>query len=200
MFYETRDHHGLPHDPFKSLVLPRPIGWISTRDREGRINLAPYSFFNAVASDPPIVMFAANGHHPDGGIKDSARNAEDTGEFVANLATWDLRDAMNASSAHLARGVDEFEVAGLTAAPCRLVGAPRVLESPVSLECRTLQIVELPGGKERNRVVFGQVAGIHIDDAVLRDGIVDVERMRPIARLGYHDYTVVERIFSLARP
>jgi flavin reductase (DIM6/NTAB) family NADH-FMN oxidoreductase RutF len=200
MFYETRDHHGLPHNPFKSLVLPRPIGWISTRDREGRINLAPYSFFNAVASDPPIVMFAANGHHADGGIKDSARNAEDTGEFVANLATWDLRDAMNASSAHLARGVDEFEVAGLTAAPCRLVGAPRVLESPVSLECRTLQIVELPGGKERNRVVFGQVAGIHIDDAVLRDGIVDVERMRPIARLGYHDYTVVERIFSLTRP
>lgn len=202
MFYEPRNHHGLKRDPFKSLVVPRPIGWISSLDAEGRLNLAPYSFFNAVAANPPIVMFSANGPHSEGGLKDSAKNAEDTGEFVCNLATWKLREKMNASSASLPRGRDEFQVAGLTPAPSRLVKPPRVAESPVHLECRWIKTVPLPSDDagEPNTVVFGQVIGIHIDDAVIRDGMIDMGALRPIARLGYMDYTVVDTVFSMQRP
>lgn len=202
MFYRTKDHHGLKRDPFKSLVVPRPIGWISSQDARGRVNLAPYSFFNAVASSPPIVMFSANGVHAEGGLKDSAKNAEETGEFVCNLATWALREKMNASSASLPRGDDEFHVAGLTPAPSRLVNPPRVKESPVHLECRWIKTVPLPANDpdEPNTVVFGKVVGIHIDDAVIKDGFVDVSAFRPIARLGYMDYTVVDSIFSMKRP
>lgn len=202
MFYEPRDHHGLKRDPFKSLVVPRPIGWISSQDADGRVNLAPYSFFNAVASNPPIVMFSANGVHAEGGIKDSAKNAEESGEFVCNLATWALREKMNVSSASLPRSADEFDVAGLTPAPSRLVKPPRVKESPVHLECLWIKSVPLPADDpdEPNTVVFGKVVGIHIDDAVIKDGLVDVSAFRPIARLGYMDYTVVETIFSMKRP
>ncbi len=202
MFYETSGPHGLPHDPFKSLVVPRPIGWISTLDAEGRPNLAPYSFFNGVAGSPPVVMFASNGAHREGGVKDSLANAEATGEFVCNLATWDLREAMNTTSAMVDRDCDEFALAGLTPVPSQLVKAPRVKESPVHMECRYLKSVDLPSNSpaQPNRVAFGQVIGVHIDDAYLKEGLVDVGRLKPIARLGYMDYTVVETIFSMTRP
>ncbi len=202
MFYETHNHHGLKRDPFKSLVVPRPIGWISSQDAEGRVNLAPYSFFNAVASNPPIVMFSANGVHNEGGLKDSAKNAEETGEFVCNLATWELREKMNASSASLPRDRDEFQVAGLTPAASRLVSPPRVAESPVHLECLWIKTVPLPSNNpdEPNTVVFGKVIGIHIDDDVIKEGMIDMTKLKPIARLGYMDYTVIDNIFSMNRP
>jgi flavin reductase (DIM6/NTAB) family NADH-FMN oxidoreductase RutF len=170
MFYEPSQGHGLPHNPFKACVVPRPIGWVSTIGPEGANNLAPYSFFNAVADTPPMVMFSSNGVHPHG-AKDSADNAARSGEFVVNVATWDLRHTMNASSAPVETGVDEFVLAGLTAAPSRIVSAPRVAETPVNLECRTHQVVELPcapGG--RNVTVFGEVVGVHIDESVLTPG------------------------------
>ena len=202
MFYETDDHHGLTRDPFKSLVAPRPIGWISSQDADGRVNLAPYSFFNAVASNPPIVMFASNGVHLEGGPKDSLKNAQETGEFVCNLATWELREKMNASSEMLPREVDEFEIAGLTPVPSKLVKPPRVAESPAHLECVWLETVNLPSNNpdEPNNVVFGKVIGIHIDDSILRDGLIDMTAFRPIARLGYMDYTVVDTVFTMKRP
>jgi flavin reductase (DIM6/NTAB) family NADH-FMN oxidoreductase RutF len=205
MFYETRDPaggHGLKYDPFKSLIVPRPIGWISSQDRNGVVNLAPYSFFNAVADAPPIVMFSANGAHREGGWKDTVKNVQETGEFVCNLATWETREAMNATSATVARSVDELALAGLTPLPSRLVAPPRVAESPAHLECRHLRTVELPSDEpgQPNLVVFGQVVGVHIDDRILRDGRVDSSAFRPIARLGYAEYTVVERVFSMRRP
>ena len=202
MFYETKDHHGLPHNPFKSLVVPRPIGWISSRDRKGRVNLAPFSFFNAVAENPPTVMFSAGGRHLEGGHKDTPLNVEATGEFVFNLATWDLREKMNLTSATAPRGWDEFKLAGLTPVPARLVDLPMVKESPVHFECRYLQTVELPSADAAypNKVIFGQVIAIHIDDRVIVDGKVNLAKIKPIARLGYFDYTVVETIFTMPRP
>ena len=200
MFYETgaRDKAKLPHDPFKAIVAPRPIGWISTRARDGRVNLAPYSFFNGFASNPPIVGFSS-----DGGYKDSATFAKDSGEFVANLATLALRDPMNATSALLPRGRSEFEHAGLTMAECRLVAAPRVKESPASLECKVVEIVEIrnrAGGASGHVLILGEVVGVHIDEAFIRDGRFDTARAKPLARCGYQDYAVVEQVFSLARP
>ena len=202
MFYEPRLGHGLPRDPFKALVVPRPIGWISTVDPEGRVNLAPFSFFNAVAENPPQVIYAANGRKADSPIKDSRRNAEATGCFVVNLATWDLRQAMNATSARLPAGVDEMAAAGLTAVPSRIVAAPRVAEAPVHLECRYLQTVELASDDpaEPNALVVGEVVGVHIADAYLKDGRVDVAMLKPIARLGYAQYTAVDSIFEMRRP
>ncbi|MDX1433761.1 MAG: flavin reductase family protein [Gammaproteobacteria bacterium] len=202
MFYETRNHHGLKHDPFKSLVVPRPIGWVSTQDSAGVVNLAPYSFFNAVASEPPIVMFSSNGAHREGPYKDSAHNVRETGEFVCNLAVWELREQMNRTSAMVERAVNEFELAGLTPIPSRLVKPPRVAESPVHLECVHITTVELPAtNPERpNLTVFGEVIGIHIDERIIKDGMIDMEVFKPIARLGYFDYTVVERIFTMKRP
>lgn len=203
MFYDTRSNdHGLKHDPFKSLVVPRPIGWISTVSPLGVVNLAPYSFFNAVAEEPPIVGFCPGGKKPDRPFKDSRVNAESTGEFVVNMATWDLREAMNATSATLPEGVDELALVGLTPAPSRLVRPPRVQESPVSLECRYLKTVDLPSldKGEPNAIVLGEVVGVHIRDEAIRDGYVDVLALRPIARLGYSQYTVVERLFSMRFP
>ena len=202
MFYETRNHHGLKHDPFKSLVVPRPIGWISTQDSEGVVNLAPYSFFNGVASDPPMVMFSSNGKHLEGPHKDSARNVTETGEFVCNLAVWDLREQMNQTSAMVDRDVNEFELAGLTPIPSRIVKPPRVAESPVHLECVHVTTVELPtrDPQRPNLTVFGEVVGVHIDERVIKDGMIDMQALKPIARLGYFDYTVVERVFTMKRP
>lgn len=202
MFYEAKDHHGLKHDPLKCLIAPRPIGWISTLDQEGRPNLAPFSFFNGVSTDPPVIMFSAGGQHAEGGFKDSAANAEATGEFVFNLATWDTREQMNLTSADAPRGWDEFKIAGLTPAPSRLVKAPRVKESPAHLECRYRQTLEIPSSipGNPNKVVFGDVVGIHIDDDMIKDGMVDQGALRAIARLGYMDYTVVETIFTMQRP
>jgi flavin reductase (DIM6/NTAB) family NADH-FMN oxidoreductase RutF len=201
MFYRPgRDPHGLAHNPFKALVAPRPIGWISSLDGEGRRNLAPYSFFNAIADAPPMVLYSSTGHKvgTEGERKDTAANIRATEEFVVNVVPFALRDAMNRSSAPLAAGTDEFAAAGLTPAPSREVAPPRVAEAPAALECRVWRIVELPG--EANILVIGTVVGIHIDDAVIRDGQVDVTLYAPLARLGYRDYAAVHEVFELVRP
>ncbi len=198
MFYEPlKRNHGLPHDPFKAIVAPRPIGWITTISAKGEINLAPYSYFNGVSSRPPVVMFSSEGH------KDSVTNAKESGEFVCNLATWDLREAMNVTSAPIPRGTNEMEKAGLQGAPCRMVKPPRVALSPCALECKLLQIVQLSdldGETLDTHVVFGQVVGVHIDDRFIKDGLLDTAAMKPIARCGYHNYAVVEGQFSMIRP
>jgi flavin reductase (DIM6/NTAB) family NADH-FMN oxidoreductase RutF len=205
MFFEPGQHkdHGLPYNPFKAVVSPRPIGWISSLSKDGVVNVAPYSFYNAVTDLPPIVFFASNGPGRGAGVKDSQRNAEETGEFVVNVATWDLREKMNETSAPYAPEQSEAEAAGLTLAPSTLVKPPRLAESPVNLECRYLKTVDFSteDGKRGNFVVFGQVVGVHLDDSILTDeGLVDPTRYRPLARLGYMDYAVVDEIFSMDRP
>jgi flavin reductase (DIM6/NTAB) family NADH-FMN oxidoreductase RutF len=198
MFYDAvANTHGLKWDPFKALVTPRPIGWISTLGKSGVVNLAPYSFFNAVSTDPHFVMFSS------GGRKDSQRNAEETGEFVCSLATYDLRDAMNRTSQHVGPEVDEMALAGLTQAPSKLVAPPRVAESPIAFECRYWRTIDLPGadgGPGTHAIVLGQVVGVHIDDSVIVGDRVDVTKVKPIARLGYGDYAVIDEVFELTRP
>jgi flavin reductase (DIM6/NTAB) family NADH-FMN oxidoreductase RutF len=197
MFYDAiANAHGLAADPFKALVAPRPIGWISTLSRSGVVNLAPYSFFNAVSEDPHFVMFAS------GGRKDSQRNAEETGEFVCSLATYELREAMSRTSSPVGPDVDEMQLAGLTPAPSRLVAPPRVKESPVAFECRYWRTIDLPGPDGRSSshaIVLGQVIGIYIADEAIVGGRVDVTKLKPIARLGYGDYAVIDRVFTLPR-
>jgi flavin reductase (DIM6/NTAB) family NADH-FMN oxidoreductase RutF len=201
MFYRTQQGSGLDRDPLNAIIVPRPIGWISTLDVHGRANLAPYSFFNAVAYEPPQVMFAATSNHAFGGLKDSAHNAKETGEFVVNLATWTLREQMNASAVMAPHEVDEFEYAGLKKAPSQLVKAPRVAESPVHLECIYTQSLELESDDdEPNTVIFGKVIGVHIDDRYIKDGLVDTAALEPIGRLGYLDYVKVDKTFSMDRP
>lgn len=201
MFYRTQQGSGLDRDPLNAIIVPRPIGWISTLDTTGRANLAPYSFFNAVAYEPPQVMFAATSNHAFGGLKDSAHNAKETGEFVVNLATWTLREQMNASAVMAPHEVDEFEYAGLKKAPSQLVKAPRVAESPVHLECIYTQSLELESDDdEPNTVIFGKVIGVHIDDRYIKDGLVDTAALEPIGRLGYLDYVKVDKTFSMDRP
>lgn len=195
---------GLSFNPFKAVVAPRPIGWVTTIDRHGVVNLAPYSFFNAVSSDPPMVFYGANGaHEADGDEKDSLRNVRETGEFVCNLVTWELRHQMNDSSTAAPRGVNEMEVVGIDHVPSRLVKPPRVAASPAHLECKLHQFVELPvdprSGK-RNVMVIGHVVGIHIDDAFIVNGRFDTARAKPLARLGYMDYAVVTQAFEINRP
>ncbi|NNC65662.1 MAG: flavin reductase family protein [Gammaproteobacteria bacterium] len=202
MFYEPKDPHGLPHNPLYACVVPRPIGWISSLSADGHVNLAPFSFFNAVSMAPPMVMFCNNGSHVSGGIKDSGSNAESLGEFVFNMATWDLREQMNLSAAALARDADEFDFAGLTKAESNIVKPPRVAESPVAFECRTWKVISLPPMSDgaENTMVIGEVVGVYIADEALTDGLVDIERIKPIARLGYTDYAVVDEVFSMTRP
>ncbi|MGL4442009.1 MAG: flavin reductase family protein [Alsobacter sp.] len=198
MFYTpAAGDHGLPHDPFKAIIAPRPIGWISSMDGQGRVNLAPYSFFNAFSTRPPIVGFSSEG------AKDSVSFVRETGEFVCNLVTFDLREAMNATSAPLPRGENEFAHAGLEAEPSRLVRPPRVKGVPAALECRLTEIVTMKtaAGKALDSfLVLGEVVGVHIDDRYLRDGRFDTAAARPIARCGYADYAVVTELFSIARP
>lgn len=198
MFYETsKNDHGLPFNPFKAIVSPRPIGWISTLDLEGRSNLAPYSFFNAIGDTPPIVMFSSTGY------KDSVSNIDETGEFVCNMVSWDLRDAMNASSAALPHGESEFDAAKLEMADCELVAAPRVASAYSALECKHLKtenMRDLEGNETGSYVVFGQVVAVHISDEVLTDGRFDVTKVRPLSRLGYKDYAVVNEVFEMGRP
>lgn len=195
--YDVADGHGLPHDPFKAILAPRPIGWISTVDAGGRPNLAPYSFFNGVAGSPPMLMFSSEGW------KHSVANAEATREFVCNFASFALKDAMNASSALVAEGVNEFELAGLAMAPCRHVRAPRVAAAPAALECRVVSVTELADmtGAALNRwLVIGQVVSVHIDEACLTDGLFDLAKAQPLARCGYQDYAAVTEVFALRRP
>lgn len=201
MFYRPEEGHGLPRNPFNALIVPRPIGWISTLSVEGEVNLAPYSFFNAVAYTPPQVMFSGTGNHAFGGLKDSINNAIETGEFVVNMATWDLREAMNASAVAVPHAVDEFEHAGLHKSTSRVVRPPRVAESPAHLECVFTQSVKLEtDNDEPNTAVFGRVVGVHISDHFLRDGFVDTRAMQPLGRLGYLDYVSVTETFSMERP
>ena len=203
MFYETiKNDHGLPYNPFKSCVVPRPIGWISTISLDGVPNLAPYSQFQNLSFDPPYVMFAAN-QKTDGSRKDSVVNAEQSGEFVHNMVTYELREAVNISAQEVPPDVDEFELAGLGKAPSKMVKPYRVEESPVQFECRYYQTLRLPGKSTMGSVdiVIGQVIGIHIkDEFIRRDGKLDILKMRPIARLGYYDYTCVESVFQMVIP
>ncbi|GAW34478.1 flavin reductase like domain protein [Roseovarius sp. A-2] len=199
MFYKPEDGHNLPHNPFNAIVTPRPIGWISTRDAQGHDNLAPYSFFNAVAYVPPQVMFASTSAKPDrDGTKDSVANIRDTGVFCVNIVSDALRDAMNQTSGPWGREVDEFADAGLEKAACETVDCARVAASPANLECKLTQIVQLPG--EANFVVFGEVTGVHMRDDCMVDGLFDVTRFNPLTRLGYQDYSVIRETFSLKRP
>jgi flavin reductase (DIM6/NTAB) family NADH-FMN oxidoreductase RutF len=188
--------HGLTIDPFKAIVAPRPIGWVSSLSRTGIPNLAPYSFFNAMAEHPHYVVFGS------GGMKDSLSNIEATGEFVVNLATHALREQVNASSARVAPDVDEFKLAGLTQAPSRFVKPPRVAESPAALECRLFQVVPLPDdhGDAQDWAIFGRVIGVYIDDRFIHEGRVNTAAMKPIARLGYSEYATVETVWRMRRP
>jgi len=193
-YYETdKADHGLPHDPLKALVVPRPIAWISTIDQRGCVNLAPYSFFNLVAGDPPCVMFASTSR-ADGTKKDSHLNAERSGEFVINIVSGDQIDAMMTTSLDFPSGHNEFDEASLAALPSVLVRPPRVAGAPAHLECRYLKTVELPSNdpKHINSMILGIVAAVHIDDAIIVDGHVSIERLRPVGRLGYRDYAVVQ--------
>jgi flavin reductase (DIM6/NTAB) family NADH-FMN oxidoreductase RutF len=199
-YYEPRSGHGLKHDPFNAIVAPRPIGWISSRDAKGNVNLAPYSFFNGFCYTPPIVGFSSTSW------KDSVANIQETGEFVWNLATMDLAKQMNATAAHVAHEVNEFSIAGLTAAPCNLVKVPRVAESPVSFECNLTQIVQLQGadGKKTNAwLTLGEVVAVHIDKSLIKDGVYQTALARPIVRAGRRgDYFEIRQdaMFEMPRP
>jgi flavin reductase (DIM6/NTAB) family NADH-FMN oxidoreductase RutF len=197
MFYACSDGHRLKHDPFRAIVAPRPIAWISTVDAAGRGNLAPYSFFNALSAAPPIVGFSSEGR------KDSLANVRDTGEFVVNLATRAMADHMNQTSRAVPRGIDEMAMSGLEGEESRLVKPRRIKGSPAALECKLLQIVDLKdlGGASADRwFVMGQVVGVYIEDAFLKDGLFDLASARVIARCGYHDYAEVSELFEMKRP
>jgi len=197
MFYEPRNGHGLPHDPAKAIVAPRPIGWISTLASDGTANLAPYSFFNMVSGKPVSVMFSSDR------IKDSARNAVETGEFVANLASRDLARQMNASSVDAPPDVSEFGYAGLETAPCRLVRPPRVAAAPAALECRVSMAFhprDAAGNEMESFIVMGEVVGVHIDDRYIRDGRFDAALAGNLARLGYFDFLSTDELFEMRRP
>ncbi|MCA2012677.1 flavin reductase family protein [Cereibacter sphaeroides] len=199
MFYRPEDGHGLPHNPFNAIVTPRPIGWISTRGADGAENLAPYSFFNAVAYVPPQVMFATTGTKPDrDGGKDSLANIRETGVFCVNVVSKALLMAMNTTSGPWDKEVDEFRLAALERAECDTIPCSRVVEAPASLECRVTQIVPLAG--QANTMVIGEVTGIHLHDACLIDGRFAYETFTPVGRLGYRDYAYVGETFELARP
>jgi flavin reductase (DIM6/NTAB) family NADH-FMN oxidoreductase RutF len=199
-YYEPGRGHGLPHDPFNAIIAPRPIGWISSRAADGRLNLAPYSFFNAFNYRPPIIGFASAGR------KDSVRNIGETREFGWSLATRPLAEQMNATSATVAPEVDEFELAGVTPVASRLITAPRVAESPVSFECRVTQIVQLQsadGVKVNTWLVLGEVVGVHIARALLKDGVYQTAAARPILRGGGPaDYFEISQdlLFRMMRP
>jgi flavin reductase (DIM6/NTAB) family NADH-FMN oxidoreductase RutF len=199
MYYDADENaHGLPHDPFKALVAPRPIGWISTRSPDGQVNLAPYSYFNALCDRPKLVFFSSSF-----GAKDSATFARDSGEFVANFVSEHLARQMNATSIDAPRGVSEFGLTGLTEAPCQRVAAPRVAEAYAALECKVTQVL-IPrtstGDDADAVVVFGQVVGIHLDESILTEGRVDIAKARPLSRLGYFDFAVTDQVFEMLRP
>lgn len=199
-FYEPKNGHGLKHDPFNAIVAPRPIGWISSRDAKANINLAPYSFFNGFCYVPPIIGFSSTSW------KDSVQNVQETGEFCWNLATMDLAKQMNATAAHVARDVSEFEIAGLTPAPSKIVNVPRVAESPVSFECKLTQIIQLQGAdgkKAQAWLTLGEVVAVHIDKVMIKDGVYQTGLARPIVRAGRKgDYFEIrpENMFEMVRP
>jgi len=198
VFYKTQDNlHGLPHDPFKAIVSPRPIGWIGSRGGDGSVNLAPYSYFNAICDHPKMVMFSSSGR------KDSLRNVEETRVFTTSMVSRTLAEKMNLSSVDAPYGESEFGFAGLTMAQGQLVDAPFVAEAFAALECQVTDIFEprgLDGAPSGNFVVIGQVVGIHLDEAVLVDGMIDMSIAAPVARLGYRDYADASKTFQMTRP
>ncbi len=199
MFYRPEDGHGLPHNPFNAIVTPRPIGWISTRGADGSENLAPYSFFNAVAYVPPQVMFASTSSKADrDGTKDSVSNIRETGVFCVNVVEYAMKDVMNLTSGPWPKEIDEFDKAGIARDECRTIPCSRVKDAPANLECRLTQIVQLPG--EANLVVFGEVTGVHLRDDCVTDGEFDVLSFNPLTRMGYRDYSVIREKFPLKRP
>lgn len=208
MFFDPRAVGMKPppfrHTVYNALVVPRPIGWISTLGADGVVNLAPFSFFNSLSADPPCVMFCPNAVKPGTQEpKDTLTNVRATGEFVFNMCTYDLRKAMVRTAVHEPAGIDEMAAAGLAAAPCINVRPPRVAASPVAMECTVLQIIELPRGKSsQSTVVIGQVVGIHVADEAITDGLLDARKLRPLARMGYLDYARIDadNIFTLAPP
>jgi len=197
MDYDPRSEpHNLAHDPTTSLVVPRPIGWITTISPAGVVNLAPYSFFNMISSRPPFVMFSSNSR------KHTQMHAQSGGEFVFNLATYDLRNEMNVTGGDYPEDVSEPELAKLAMAPSRIVKPPRVANSPIALECvysQTVHLVSANGKAHSYEMVIGEVVNVHVDDAVIVDRNIDMSRIRPIARLGYHDYSIVDNIFAMKR-
>jgi flavin reductase (DIM6/NTAB) family NADH-FMN oxidoreductase RutF len=197
-FYEPSLGHGLKHDPFKAIIAPRPIGWISTVSPEGAVNLAPYSFFNGFTSNPPMIGFSSEKD------SDSLLNARETGEFVYNMVGLALAEKMSATSYPWPRGVDEMGKAGIASAPSRIVKAPRVAEAAAAMECKVVQIVHLhdmDGQPTAAHLVLGQVVGVHIDPQFLKDGIFDTAAVQPLARCGYlADYAVVTEMVKMKRP
>ena len=197
MDYDPRSEpHGLAHDPGTCLVVPRPIGWITTLNSAGVVNLAPYSFFNIISTRPPFVMFSSSTR------KHSQRNAETAGEFVFNLATWDLRTEMNITGSDHPEEISEAKLAGLKMVPSRKVKPPRVERSPIALECiynKTVELIPQSGKKSSSSLIIGEVVNVHIDDSVIVNGNIDMARIRPLARLGYMDYTSVDNIFTMHR-
>lgn len=199
MFYRPEDGHGLPHNPFNAVITPRPIGWISTRSLDGSENLAPYSFFNGVAYDPPQVMFSCTSGKADrDGVKDTVANIQETKVFAVNIVAHKMADAMNITSGPWPKNVDEFEKAGLTKSECTSIACSFVQGAPAVLECKLTKFVALPG--EANTLVLGEVTGVHLRDDCVVDGKFDVTTFQPLARLGYRDYTKVTDLFSLKRP
>lgn len=198
--YEPSNGHGLRHDPFNAIVGPRPIGWISSRDAKGQVNLAPYSFFNAFNYHPPIIGFSSIAW------KDTIANVSETKEFVWNLVTKDIAEAMNATSASVPHGVDEFTLAGLTEVPSRIVGVPRVGESLVSFECKLTQVVQLQGAngvKANAWLALGEVVAVHIDRRLIVDGVYQTALAHPILRAGRTgDYAEIrpDAMFEMPRP
>lgn len=196
MFFEPdKNDHGLPYNPIKACVVPRPIGWITTLNSSGRVNVAPFSFFNALSYNPPFCLFSSGGHAEDAEDKDTVVNVKAAGEFVYNMATWDQRHAMNESGLIIDRETDELAATGLEGIPSNFVKPPRIKGSPVQFECKLHEIVVLPGHNKMgiHHVVFGRVVGVHIaDEAIDENGILDLRRVRPLARLGYKDYSWVD--------
>jgi flavin reductase (DIM6/NTAB) family NADH-FMN oxidoreductase RutF len=199
MFYEPKNGHGLPHNPFNAIITPRPIAWVSTRGPDGSENLAPYSFFNGVSYQPPQLMIASTSGKADREVgKDTVSNIIETGVFCVNIVEFAMREQMNVTAAHFPKEVDEFERAGLTRTSCETIACSRIDGVPASLECRLVDKVSLPG--DSNIVVFGEVIGVHLRDDCLVDGIFDVTRYQPLARLGYRDYARITNLFSINRP
>lgn len=203
MFYTLPGPHGLPHNPFNALISPRPIGWISTVSAAGVVNLSPFSYFNACSSNPPTLMFCCNASHTEGGDKDTLLNIRQVPEFVVNIVSADFTEAMNETSTPAPRAINEFEVAKLEMAASRIVRPPHVAGVLAHVECRLHDIIDLPKDPETgqtNTMVIGLAVGVAIDDRVLVNGMVDETRVRPVARLGYMNYSVVEKVFAMKRP
>jgi flavin reductase (DIM6/NTAB) family NADH-FMN oxidoreductase RutF len=197
MFYKPGQPTGLAFNPFKAIIAPRPIGWVSTVDAQGRLNLAPYSFFNAVGSNPDMIAFGSDG------LKDSVLNARETGEFVYNLVTMPLIEKMNLSSVALPHGENEFEFGDISTAPSQIVKPPRVADTPAAFECKVVNFLELKDvdGNDTDRfLVIGQIVGVHIKDDYIVDGRFDMVKAQTVARCGYKDYVLIEKLFELLRP